>query len=103
MKILSRTKEPTVNTAGALAVFKADVTKLPAYVGVDVPGVGYGVYRIGKVSQPAQPDATRRKQEAQQIGGLVGQAELYNFVEAIKVKNKAKINVGAAKPAEGAE
>jgi len=70
---------------------------------VDVPGVGYGVYRIGKVSQPAQPDATRRKQEAQQIGGLVGQAELYNFVEAIKVKNKAKINVGAAKPAEGAE
>ena len=103
VKILSRTKEPTVNTAGALAVFKADVTKLPAYVGVDVPGVGYGVYRIGKVSQPAQPDATRRKQEAQQIGGLVGQAELYNFVEAIKVKNKAKINVGAAKPAEGAE
>ncbi len=103
VKILSRTKEPTVNTAGALAVFKADVTKLPAYVGVDVPGVGYGVYRIGKVSQPAQLDTTRRTQEAQQIGGLVGQAALYNFVEAIKVKNKAKVNVGAAKPAEQAE
>jgi len=100
VKVLSRTKEPTVNTAGALAVFKADVTKLPAYVGVDVPGVGYGVYRIGKVSQPAQVDTTRRTQEAQQIGGLVGQAELYNFVEAIKVKNKAKINAAAAKPAE---
>jgi len=103
VKILSRTKEPTVNTAGALAVFKADVTKLPAYVGVDVPGVGYGVYRIGKVSQPAQLDTTRRTQEAQQIGGLVGQAELYNFVEAIKVKNKAKINVAGAKPAEQAD
>jgi len=100
VKVLSRTKEPTVNTAGALAVFKADVTKLPAYVGVDVPGVGYGVYRIGKVSQPAQVDSTRRTQEAQQIGGLVGQAELYNFVEAIKVKSKAKINAAAAKPAE---
>ena len=100
VKVLSRTKEPTVNTAGALAVFKADVTKLPAYVGVDVPGVGYGVYRIGKVSQPAQPDTTRRTQEAQQIGGLVGQAELYNFVEAIKVKSKAKISAAAAKPAE---
>lgn len=103
VKVLSRTKEPTVNPAGALAVFKADVTKLPAYVGVDVPGVGYGVYRIGKVSQPAQVDTTRRNQEAQQISGLVGQAELYNFVEAIKVKNKAKVNVGAAKPAEQAE
>ncbi|WP_313177677.1 SurA N-terminal domain-containing protein [Massilia sp.] len=103
VKILSRTKEPTVNTAGALAVFKADATKLPAYVGVDVPGVGYGVYRIGKVSQPAQLDTTRRTQEAQQIGGLVGQAELYNFVEAIKVKNKAKINAASAKPAEQAD
>lgn len=103
VKVLSRTKEPTVNPAGALAVFKADVTKLPAYVGVDVPGVGYGVYRIGKVAQPAQVDTSRRNQEAQQIGGLVGQAELYNFVEAIKVKNKAKVNVGAAKPAEQAE
>jgi peptidyl-prolyl cis-trans isomerase D len=100
-KILSRTKQPTINTAGALAVFKADVTKLPAYVGVDLPGLGYGVYRIGKVSQPAQPDTARRAQEAQQIGGLVGQAELYNFVEAIKAKSKVKINVdGGAAPAK---
>jgi peptidyl-prolyl cis-trans isomerase D len=100
-KLLSRTKQPEINTAGALAVFKADVTKLPAYVGVDLPGLGYGVYRIGKVSQPAQPDAARRAQEAQQIGGLVGQAELYNFVEAIKAKSKVKINV--AKGAEAAK
>ncbi|MFC5478357.1 SurA N-terminal domain-containing protein [Massilia suwonensis] len=94
-KVVSRTQQPTINTAGALAVFKADVTKLPAYVGVDLPGLGYGVYRIGKVSQPAQPDTARRSQEAEQIGGLVGQAELYNFVEAIKAKSKVKINAGA--------
>jgi peptidyl-prolyl cis-trans isomerase D len=100
-KVLSRTKQPTINTAGALAVFKADVTKLPAYVGVDVPGTGYAVYRIGKVSQPAQPDATRRAQEAQQMGTLVGQAELYNFVEAIKAKAKVKINAaGGSAPAK---
>lgn len=103
VKVLSRTKEPTVNAAAALAVFKADVTKLPAYVGVDVPGVGYGVYRIGKVSQPAQVDQARRSQEAQQIGGLVGQAELYNFVEAVKAKAKAKIHTSAAKATDQAE
>ncbi len=103
VKVLSRTKEPTINTAAALAVFKADVTKLPAYVGVEVPNVGYGVYRIGKVSQPAQVDQARRAQEAQQIDGLVGQAELYNFVEAVKAKAKAKIHTSAAKPADQAE
>ncbi|MEW6371479.1 MAG: SurA N-terminal domain-containing protein [Pseudomonadota bacterium] len=103
VKVLSRTKEPTINTAAALAVFKADVTKLPAYVGVEVPNVGYGVYRIGKVSQPAQVDQARRAQEAQQINGLVGQTELYNFVEAVKAKAKAKIHASAAKPADQAD
>ena len=91
--VVTRTKQPTINTAAAIAVLKADVSKLPAYVGVEVPGQGYGVYRIGKVSQPAAPDAARRGQEAQQIGQLVGQAEMYNFVEALKAKAKAKVTV----------
>lgn len=95
--IVSRTKEPTVAREAAIAVLKADVTKLPAYVGVEVPGRGYAVYRIGKVSQPAQPDAARRKQESDQIGQLVGQQQLVDYVEALKVKAKAKVTV---KPTE---
>jgi peptidyl-prolyl cis-trans isomerase D len=96
-KLVSRTKEPGINTAAAIAVLKADVSKLPAYVGVDLPGQGYGVYRIGKVSQPAQIDEARRKQEAEQIGKLVGEQEMFNYVEALKQKAKAKIT---ARPAE---
>jgi peptidyl-prolyl cis-trans isomerase D len=96
-KVVSRTKEPGINTAAAIAVLKADVSKLPAYVGVDLPGQGYGVYRIGKVSQPAQVDEARRKQEAEQIGKLVGEQEMFNYVEALKQKAKAKIT---ARPAE---
>ena len=53
------------------------------------------VYRIGKVSQPAQPDQARRQQEAQQIGGLIGQQEMYNYIEALKVKAKVKVNAAA--------
>jgi peptidyl-prolyl cis-trans isomerase D len=95
-KIVARTKQPTINETAAIAVLKADTSKLPAYVGVDIPGMGYGVYRIGKVSQPAQPDTARRKQEAEQIGRAVGNAETYGFVEALKHKAKARINVKAA-------
>ena len=94
---VSRTKEPAINQTAAIAVLKADVTKLPAYVGVEVPGQGYGVYRIAKVSQPAQPDTARRKQESDQIGNLVGQQQMYDYVEALKAKAKVKINV---RPAE---
>ena len=92
-KLVSRTKQPPINPAAAMAVLKADVSKLPAYVGVDLPGQGYGVYRIGKGSQPAQVDEARRKSEQEQISGAVGQQEMYGFIEALKQKAKAKVNV----------
>ena len=95
-KTVSRTKQPTINEAAAIAVLKADTSKLPAYVGVELPGQGYGVYRIAKVSQPAQPDTARRQQEAEQISSAVGGGETYGFVEALKHKAKAKINVKSA-------
>jgi peptidyl-prolyl cis-trans isomerase D len=70
---------------------KADVSKLPAYVGVEIPGQGYGVYRIGKVGQPAAQDKDRRDQEAQRINQIVAQQEMTGYVEALKQKAKVKI------------
>jgi peptidyl-prolyl cis-trans isomerase D len=97
VKVLSRTTQQSpINPTAALAVLKADVSKLPAYVGVELPGQGYGLYRIGKVSMPAQPDADRRKQEAESIARAVGGSELYGYIEALKHKHKAKVNVKAA-------
>jgi peptidyl-prolyl cis-trans isomerase D len=96
-KLVSRSKEPALNRTAALAILKADASKLPAYIGVEVPGQGYGVYRISKVSVPAQPDQARRKQEAEQITQVLGQAEMYGYVEALKQKAKAKVSV---KPAD---
>jgi peptidyl-prolyl cis-trans isomerase D len=96
-KEVSRSKQPEMPREAAMAVLKADVSKLPAYVGVEIPGQGYGVYRINKVSQPAQPDEARRKQETEQIARVVAEQEFYNFIEALKQKAKAKITV---KPAD---
>lgn len=98
VKVLSRTmQQPTVNPTAAIAVLKADVSKLPAYIGVELPGQGYGLYRIGKVSLPAQTDQARRKQEAAAIARAVGGSEMYGYLEALKKKAKAKVNV---KPAQ---
>ncbi|MGZ8294242.1 MAG: SurA N-terminal domain-containing protein [Telluria sp.] len=95
--VVSRTKQPTLNPKAAMEVIKADVSKLPAYVGVELPGQGFGVYRIGKVTMPATTDAARRASEADQITNAVGQQEMYGFIEALKQKAKAKILV--AQPA----
>jgi len=98
VKVLSRTMttDPGINHAAALAVLKADVSKLPAYIGVELPGQGYGIYRIGKVTMPAKPDQDRRKQEADSIARAIGNAETYGYIEALKKKAKAKLNVKAA-------
>lgn len=77
-------------------VMKADTSKLPAYVGVEVPGMGYGVYRIGKVQQPATQDAARRKSEEEQITGIVAEQEMASYIEALKQKSKVKIMAGVA-------
>jgi peptidyl-prolyl cis-trans isomerase D len=90
VKTVSRTKQPPINPAAAMAVLKADVSKLPAYVGVELPGQGYGVYRIGKVAQAAAPDAARRKSELDQIAGALGQQDMYSYIQAIKQKAKVK-------------
>jgi peptidyl-prolyl cis-trans isomerase D len=90
-KVVSRTKQPAINATAALEVLKADVSKLPAYVGVDLPGQGYGVYRIGKVAQAATPDAERRKAELEQITSALGQQDMYNFTEVVKQKAKTKV------------
>ena len=90
-KVVSRTKQPPLTPTAAMAVLKADVSKLPAYVGVELPGQGYGVYRIGKVSQSATPDEARRKSELEQITGAIGQQDMYNYIEVAKQKAKVKI------------
>lgn len=94
-KTVSRTSQPTIDPTAAAAVLKADVSKLPAVVGVELP-TGYGVYRITQVSQPAQVDQDRRKQDGEQISRVVGLTELTSFIDALKHKAKAKINVKAA-------
>ncbi|MQA37187.1 SurA N-terminal domain-containing protein [Rugamonas aquatica] len=90
-KLVSRAKPEGVNGLAMQEVMKADTAKLPAYVGVDVPGMGYGIYRIGKVQQPAVQDEARRKSEAEQISNIVAQQEMHDYIELLKQKAKVKI------------
>ena len=90
-KMVSRIKQPPFDPAAAMALLKADVSKLPAYVGVELPGQGYGVYRISKVTQAQTPDAARRKSEFDQIADALGQQDMYGFIQAVKQKAKVKL------------
>lgn len=90
-KMVTRSKQSGLHPTATAEVLKADVSKLPAYVGVDLPGMGYAVYRIGKVAQPSEVNPARRSAMTEEINGAVGQIEMYGYVEALKTKAKSKL------------
>jgi peptidyl-prolyl cis-trans isomerase D len=102
-KSVSRVKDQGMGPDVVTALMKADTAKLPAYIGLALPGQGYGVFRISKVSQPAAPDAARRQAEQQQVADAVAQQEMLAYLNVLKEKAKVKILKAAAKPATATE
>ncbi len=90
-KTVSRAKSEGIDPAGFAVLMKADVSKLPAYVGTELPQQGYAIYRIGKVVQPAVSDQARRQTEQQQIANVLAQQEATAYIETLKQKAKVKI------------
>ena len=73
-------------------VVTADVSKLPAYVGVPIPDAGYLLLRISKV---VEGDAKGLDaQGAARIAGMVGEAQYEAYVAALRAR--ADIDVRAA-------
>lgn len=94
-KMISRSNGQGLSPQALTELMKADITKLPAYTGVDFPGLGYGVYRINKISQPAAPDKARREAERQQIDSALAQQEMFVYIEYLKKKANVKLLKGA--------
>ncbi|QJQ07469.1 peptidylprolyl isomerase [Undibacterium piscinae] len=102
-KIVSRLKESDIAGDAFASIMKVDVQKLPAFVGVDVPGTGYALYRIVKVSAGV-PDPARRSSELQQIANATAQQDIYSYVEALKQKAKVTMSkVALVAPNSSAE
>jgi len=88
---VSRTKADGLEPKAVEAVMRADTQKLPAVVGVDLGANGYAIYRITKVSQPAQIDPAQRQAAFQQLAQLAGQTELVAYYESLKARSKVKV------------
>jgi peptidyl-prolyl cis-trans isomerase D len=90
-KIVSRLKNQDIQGDAIVALMKENVQTLPAFVGVDVPGTGYAVYRIGKVTT-GTADQARRTTEREQISSLIAQQDVFTYVEMLKQKSKVTVN-----------
>lgn len=88
---VSRQRPQGLTEAAMRQIFKADVTRLPVYIGVETPQGGYTLFRVSKVLEASNIDDAKRAAFARQLRQFVGQEEFDAFVAGIRKKSEVKI------------
>lgn len=88
---VSRNDAQGVPPAALAAVFKADSSKLPAYVGVDLGQDGYAIYRVNGIEKSDPVAADRLTGAQQQVAQVYAQAEMESYLDSLKARSKVKI------------
>jgi peptidyl-prolyl cis-trans isomerase D len=90
---ISRDAPQDQSAALVEAVLRADPTKLPHFVGVDLGAEGYALAQIDKVLPPAEQSAEQKAQSRTRYTQLWTLAEVRSDYDLLKVRYKAKILV----------
>ncbi len=91
--------KPALPEAALTAVFKTDAGKLPAFTGVELPGGGYGLYKLTKVDSEAKVDDDTRKGTQAQLERITAQQEVQSYLAALRARHKVEINKAAVEAA----
>jgi peptidyl-prolyl cis-trans isomerase D len=73
-------------------IFRADPSKLPSYVGVDLAPAGYTIYRISKVADAAAPDTAKVRAAETALGRQESRMAYQAFLSGLKARSDVKIN-----------
>ncbi len=90
---LSRDEPQGQPSALVEAVLRADPTKLPAFVGVDLGADGYAVARVDKVLPQAEQTADQAAESRLRYQQMWGLAEALGYYDALKARYKVQILV----------
>lgn len=90
-KTVSRESTGGLQEGAVQAIFRADVAKLPAYVGVDLGDAGYAIYKIVKTSEGAIDEKRLQATEAS-LASFDGREQSSAFVAGLRSRSKVEIN-----------
>jgi len=82
--LVSRRESGSLPPVALRPLFREDVTRLPAYVGVEQPGGGYLLLRIGRVVESRGVDPQVRAAVARQVQQAVAQEQLGAYLDALR-------------------
>ncbi len=91
-QMVSRERPQELQPEAARAVFRADVSKLPAYAAAEAQGGRFVLYRISKVVDGESIDPQQRKALAKQLDPLAGQESLEARMSDLKQKADVKVD-----------
>lgn len=93
--VVSRDQPQGVSPLIVAEVLRADAAKLPAWVGVDLPGKGFAVARINKIAPREASAQANLRQEREQYAQWWSAAEAQAYYAVLKEKLDAQILVPA--------
>ena len=99
-KLVSRMDARLIPQPAAPAVFRADTDKLPAYVGAELPGAGYGLFKITRLESGEALDDARKQAMLRQLGTLLAQEDIQLYLAALRARYKVEINASAIESKE---
>lgn len=89
---VTRAEHKGVSEAVVRQAFRTDVTKLPAYSGVENPRGGYTLLRVTRVQEAEDIPAEKRQAFGEALRQVMGQESLNAYVAGLKQKADVKIN-----------
>ena len=94
-KSVSHIDAKLIPPVAAPAIFKMDTAKLPSYTGVELPGVGYAIFRLNKLESGDKLDDARKKSMLTQLANLSAQEEMQVYLASLRSRYKVEINQSA--------
>lgn len=91
-QIIGRDGKPAVHPDALKAIFSADTSKLPVYLGVELRDRGYGFYRISRVIDAAPADDARKKSMQDQLARQVAEQDYAAYLASLRARAKIEIN-----------
>ena len=89
-RLVSRDNPQDLSPEALSQIFRADASKLPAYVGAESKN-GYVIYRVGRAID-VEPDETRQRSAQSELGRASGAQEFKSFLDGLRADTKVEIN-----------
>jgi peptidyl-prolyl cis-trans isomerase D len=91
-RIVGRQGKPVVHPDALKAIFRADTSKLPVYLGVELRDRGYGLYRISRVIDAPPADDSSEKSVQEQLTRQAAQQNYAAYLASLRAGTKIEIN-----------